>query len=456
MKNLARVHFLILAATLAGAGLAAPAGAQQPLTLREFVTRVLEHNPDLAADGPAREAARADLQASRAGYLPRLDFEQSYAGGNNPVYVFGTLLTQRRFTAANFALSSLNSPDAVDNLQTRLSARQTLWDFGRTKRRMESAATGAELVDRGHENHVRHVLLAALDTYYSVSLAREAHRASQVALESAAAIHAQARSRVESGLAVEADLLRSQAHLAAARQREIQARSHLETARAALNRIMGQPLDSPLGETAPLAPAALPLPTEESLAAEQLARRPDYQAKLAEMRLAELEVRNGRGEFLPVVGAFASWEMDNPSLKDYGGNNWTAGVSLRWNLFAGGADAARLQAARHRLEQRQRELRALESAMALELRASLLQAKAAEEQVDVTRAAQAQAEEGLRILKNRYDAGLATMTDLLSAETARAAARTAFAEAVYHHRISFAGLESAAGLLSPSSKATQP
>jgi outer membrane protein TolC len=91
--------------------------------------------------------------------------------------------------------------------------------------------------------------------------------------------------------------------------------------------------------------------------------------------------------------------------------------------------------------------------MAMEIRQEIVSLQSAEQQVEVTRAAEAQAQESLRILKNRYEAGLATMTDLLSAESMRADARTAFAQAVYYHRLSFARLEYAAGLLSPTSEA---
>ncbi|NWG14238.1 MAG: TolC family protein, partial [Acidobacteria bacterium] len=85
-----------------------------------------------------------------------------------------------------------------------------------------------------------------------------------------------------------------------------------------------------------------------------------------------------------------------------------------------------------------------------------IECRSAAEQVEVTVAAEAQSEESLRILKNRYDAGLATMTDLLAAQSERSAARTALAEAVYHHRMSHAQLEYAAGILSPTSPATNP
>ena len=430
--------------------------AGEPLTLAQALARVLEHNPELAIDAPVRDAAQSDLAASRAGYLPRLDFEQSYTGGNNPVYVFGTLLTQRRFTAANFALPSLNSPDAIDNLQTRLAAQANIWDFGRTRRRVEGARLGLDLIDRSHEDHVRQVLLATLDAYYSISLAREGWNADRTSLASAESIVKQAEARVQTGMAVEADLLRGQVYLASARQREIETRGQLEMARARLNRLMGEPVGAPLGETAALKPASIAVAAGEALQAEQSRRRPDYQRLTAELHQAELEVRSLQSEYLPTVGAFASWEMDNPSLKDHGGNNWTAGVSLRWNLFAGGADSARLRAARQRLEARKRQLSAMESAMALEIHNAIIQFRSAEQQVEAARVAAAQSEEGLRILKNRYEAGLATMTDVLSAESQRAAARAMLSEAIYRHRLSYAQIEYAAGILSATSTAMNP
>ncbi len=94
--------------------------------------------------------------------------------------------------------------------------------------------------------------------------------------------------------------------------------------------------------------------------------------------------------------------------------------------------------------------------MALQVRQALIEFRSAEQQVEVTRASEAQTSESVRILKNRYEAGLATITDLLAAETERAAARASLAHAVYRHRLSFARLEFAAGTLSPASAAALP
>jgi outer membrane protein len=432
-----------------------PLAAQEKLTLAEAVTRALESNPDLAIDEPGREAAHAEFKAAGAGYLPRIDLEQSYLAGNNPVFVFSTLLTQEKFTAANFDLPTLNSPSPEDNWQSRATLQQTIWDFGRTRTRREIAGLGVKKADQAHEQHIQQVLLAVMDAYYATTLSRESLETARLALKSAQSIEARAKERVDEGLTVEADLLRSRVYLSTAKQQEIQASGRLENAYALLNRLMGRPMSEPVGETVPLVPADIEMPSEETLLAEQKERRPDYRNLLTELREAELAVQSRKKEFLPVLAGYGTMEMDNPSLDDFGGNNWSAGITLSWNLFSGGSRAAQLDAARLRLEQKRRQVKAMESAMALEVRNALVQCRVAAEHVSAAQAAVAQSEEGLRILKNRYEAGLATMTDLLSSETARSSARTGLSEAIYRQRLSYAQLEYVAGILSPSSPAVK-
>ncbi len=450
-KSISAAHCLLAAFCLLAP---LPSAAQPGLTLDEAVALALQSNPDLAADASGVEAARAEHRAARAGYLPRVDLEHSYLAGDNPVFVFSTLLGQERFTEANFALPSLNAPSPEDNWQSRATIRQPLWDFGRTRVHREMAAVGVGKADRSHEEHRLRVVLDVIDAYYGATLAREALETARLALRSAESIEAQARARVDEGVAVEADLLRSRAYRSAVEQREIQASGALESTLARLNRLMGRPLGDPVGVTADLAPFEIELPREAALVEEQKRRRPDYAVLMAELREAELAVEARRKEFLPMLAGQGVLEMNNPSLDAFGDHNWSAGVTLSWNLSAGIADAAKLDAARHRLEQKRRQAAAMESAMALELRTALVAYRAAREQVAAARAAETESAEGLRILENRYEAGLATMTDLLSAEAARSSARTLLLEAVYRQRLGYARIEHAAGTLGPATLAT--
>ena len=60
-----------------------------------------------------------------------------------------------------------------------------------------------------------------------------------------------------------------------------------------------------------------------------------------------------------------------------------------------------------------------------------------------------QATESLRILRNRYDAGLVPLTDVLRAEDAERQSQRSYWQAVYHNALSYAALRLATGTLNP-------
>jgi len=122
-------------------------------------------------------------------------------------------------------------------------------------------------------------------------------------------------------------------------------------------------------------------------------------------------------------------------------------VTLRRNLWTGGETKARVQEARF-AESRAGALRKrADSAIQLEVRKAYLEVSAAAQRVEVASAAAAEAQEAPRIIQNRHQAGLTTVTELLRSETALSAARTRRLAAIYDHRVAAAALEYAAGTL---------
>ena len=108
---------------------AAPAlHAQTPLSLTDAITRAQARNLDARAAESAERQADARLAQARAGYLPSVDVTESWQRGTLPVFVFSSLLSQRQFTAANFAIDALNHPDAVNNLRVGVSIDQAVFD----------------------------------------------------------------------------------------------------------------------------------------------------------------------------------------------------------------------------------------------------------------------------------------------------------------------------------------
>ena len=99
-----------------GSGPATP-GPAGVLVLSDAVEIALKNNPAVGAADAYADAVRQGIKTAQAGRYPRLDFSYSFTRSNNPVYVFGTLLTQGQFQAENFALSFLNHPPPLDNFR---------------------------------------------------------------------------------------------------------------------------------------------------------------------------------------------------------------------------------------------------------------------------------------------------------------------------------------------------
>ncbi|MGO8788499.1 MAG: TolC family protein, partial [Terriglobia bacterium] len=122
----------------------APAPTPQNLTLPEAVRVALEKNPTVQAAVAYAQAVHEGIAEARAARLPRVDFSEGFTRGNNPVYIFGALLTQRQFTAANFDLNYLNTPPPLNNFRTQFTAALPLYDAGQTGRRIRDAKLSAQ------------------------------------------------------------------------------------------------------------------------------------------------------------------------------------------------------------------------------------------------------------------------------------------------------------------------
>jgi outer membrane protein len=189
---------------------------------------------------------------------------------------------------------------------------------------------------------------------------------------------------------------------------------------------------------------------ERSLAeyeAQAIANRPEArQAKLA-TTMARTQSADARSAMLPEVTAHAAFEADRGRFYEQGGGNWLVTVGVRWNLFNGGSDRARVEESEFAERRRVAEGARTESAIRLQVRRAWAETRSAEQRIEAAQASVAEAEESLRITKNRYDSGMSNVTDLLRTESAVMETRTRYLAAVHDQRIAATMLEAAAGTL---------
>jgi outer membrane protein TolC len=204
--------------------------------------------------------------------------------------------------------------------------------------------------------------------------------------------------------------------------------------------------------TTRLTPAALPeaeLLEQEKTA---LAQRPETRQTRLAASLVQTQAASAKTSYLPQVFVRGVFEADRERFVTRGGANWLAAAGLRWNLFNGYADKARIEEASHLLRRAQANQNRMDSAVRLEVRRAWEDLRAAQVRIEVATAAVEMARESLRITKNRYEAGLATVTDLLRNETALLEAGTRHLAAVHDQRVSAVALAAAAGTLNVDSE----
>jgi outer membrane protein len=425
--------------------------AQTRLSLRFAVEQALAHNPSLRVAQELQQVSQARFRQARAGWWPRLDLQQGFSRGDNPIYVFGAKLTQRQFSAHDFALPLLNAPPPLDNFQTRLTGQALLFDSGRTHYQVEEASLFAASAAQQTEEERQSLIAEVMRTYYDWLVALAQQQAASQAVASAQASVERARNLEQAGLVVSADRMSAEVFLAQMQDRFLRARNQVELARLALARLTGIPASS-ISEPADQfsAPEAVSEPLEQWVAT-ALAHRPLLQATRAATDAAAAALKLARAQFGPTLGLYASFERDALTLGGPSGTNWLAGVQLNWNLFAGGSDRAALQGAQARYRASADQLDWVRSGIELEVRQAFLTLQAAAQRVTATRDAVDQAEESLRIIQNRYAAGLVPITELLRAQAARLDAHMNYAAALHDWHVARMDLERAAGLLTPNS-----
>jgi outer membrane protein TolC len=429
-----------------------PGRAQDPMSLKDAVRIALEKNQSVAAFTATEKAAESRVAEARSGNLPKVDYSELWARSDNPVFVFSSLLTERQFGEQNFQVGPLNRPGFLNNFQSQLTADQTLYDGGRTKRAVRSAGLAKDATREDGRRTRMEVIASAIRCYYDALLSAEQLDATSQAMRSAEADLERARAVRSAGMSTDADVLSIRVHLAGVREQQIRRTADLDVARAALNDALGLGLDTAHTLTTGLTPLELPQGLLADYERNAASERPEARQMKLATSLAENQAASARSSLLPQVSVHAAFEADRQRFYDRGGANWLVSIGLRWNLFNGFSDKARIEESGFALRRSEAEQERAGSAIRLQVRRAFADLGAADQRIEVARASVAEAEESLRITQNRYEAGMSNVTDLLRTETAVLEARTRRLAAIHDQRIAAAMLELAAGTLNADSE----
>jgi outer membrane protein len=403
-----RPGWLLVLALLPATG----AGAAE--TLEEAWQKAAQADPALAAAAADSEAATAARRSAQAGRLPTVIAAGSASRlGTSPSLAFST---------PDFSFQS--PPIFKDDLMVvgGVEVRLPLFTGGRVSAGIRAAKAAEGAAGAMQDRAAADLRLAVATAYVDVLRARRAAAAAAAAVASLDAHAGDVAALVERGLVPQSDLLAARVALAQVRQQQLTADNGAALARAAYNRLLGEPLDREV-ELAPALPA-IDLAGSESVAAltaRAVAARPELaalEARGTQLR-AESAAENGRR--LPQVALTGGWQHVSSALLDREDFSMV-GVGVQWQLFDGGATRQRARSLAHAARAAGLRAQDARSGIELQVRGAWLAVQEADARVKVGADAVVQAEENERQSRELYGADLATNTQVLDAVRLRLAA----------------------------------
>ncbi len=425
----------LLALTLSFAG---------DLTVRKVVEDTLKGNLELKALRAELKAYDREYRSARALLFPTLSLEESFTRTDIPAYTLFTKMNQGRIGPQDFSPAELNDPAAVSGFETRFTLRIPLWMGGKLRAYRDMSLHRKRAQEKSYVRRREEVIFRAYSAFLKASFARSAVRLAEKNVESAQE-HLRIAERLHrSGMALLSDVLRAKVALRKAEEKLKEARGNYRLSLRALGLIANTSYDGydvePLSSCPSLSPA--------ELKEKALRNREDLRAVEDQVRALRAGYRSSLADTLPRISAFASYSLydrDRPFSSEGEGYMVGLSVSVSFNTGLSAVEKARAFKERERALLSRREL--LEKSILFEIDKAYTEYENALSALESASARVRSAEEMLRIVRKRYESGLARIVDLLDAQTQLELARFDYVRALYRCGLSYGRAVLSAGVI---------
>ncbi|GEM_PF-1135778 len=421
----------------------------ESVSLNDIIASVIASNPALQASHASQEAMQANLAQKKGAFFPSVDFRSSFNRTNSPPGVFTEKLFQEQFTQEDFSIKSLNDPSARSNWKNEIILTQPVFNRGTEYIGCKSAAIELEMERFVTDVLTMQVVAKAEEAYIKALLALDAEEAASASLRATEEIESLARKKYLAGLALKADVLAVQVKKNEAISLKAAAKADYKNAIAAINRLAGNEKLTESSKLQAVSCANMKLPAQgiDDLVKTALENRPDLKLAKQNIEQADVGVLGAKFGFLPSLNLMASWENNAEEISGASGNAWGIGAVVSLNLFNGDKDRQKLLEANANKRKSQFMLDDMINQVKLEVKEAFNALLTVKSQMELAASSVGHAEENLRIMQSRYEAGMALMVETLEAEASLRQARLALSDALFKWRITDVRLRLATGTI---------
>ena len=441
----ATIGAMTLAGPVYGQGAAPTPGPAQSaapltLTLQDALARAQMNAPQLLSAVNDANQAREDVLQARAAQRPGVSFKSDYLGTQgNGVLPSGRFVTNdgihvyrewgvvhQDFTAA----LTKTGPQRAEAAEMLAQAR-------------------AEIARRG-------LTVTVTKAYYALLSGQRKYATAQQALDQAKG-YLDITQKLENGGEVpHSDTIRADFQYSQQEQAFEEAKLAMDNARLDLAVLLFRDFNQNFAVVDDLTLASA-LPAFADIQAMAERENPDLRAANAALRAAALDIKIARQAFLPTLTADVAYGIEAnafalhstvaaaPEVGPLPNLGYFATISLNVPVWDWGARSSKVRQAQLKHEQANVELSATQRTLIRNLQGYYQEAQTARDQQERLRHSMDQASENLRLNGLRYQAGEATILELVDAQTLLTGARNAYDDGLVRYRLALANLQTVTG-----------
>ena len=398
------------------------------LSLADVVDVALRNNPQTTLAWAQARTAAYEYGSARGTYFPEIDATADVARSQSTTQ---TGFVQRTQFAPLVSLSYL------------------LLDFGGRSGTIGAARANTIGVNLDYNAMLQNVILQAESAYFAYISARAVANAQLLTVMEADTSLKAAQVRHTSGVATIADVLQAQTVVAQA-QLDLETDSGtVKTSHSNLATAMGLRADSPFELTMPSDSLAIGEASDsaDSLIVSALANRPDMASARVSILQSQQEVRVARSAEYPALTAGANLGRNYSNLALFAGNNYALTLGVTIPIFNGFGHQYDLAAAKSRVDEQRASANVLRTQVSSQVVTSYVNLHTAAARVRTADVLLASARQSEEVASGRYKAGVGTILDLLTAQSALASARAQQAQTRWTWATALAQLAHDVGVL---------
>ena len=401
----------------------------KPISKKEILSIVAEKNTTIKISEEAFNAAKGDYKQTNAVFLPNITASHTGISTTNPLMSFGSKLNQEILTQNDFNPALLNDPTTTRNFATKIEIQQPLINLDGFYQR-KAAKSKMEAMSLQTKRTQDYLVFEVEKAYMQLQLAYKGVAVLEKALEAANANKEMADNSFKQGFLQRADVLNVEIRVTEVKNQLQTAKSNVQNASNYLSFLMNDKSDVLYEPTESLAVANFTV--DSKIISEN---RADIKAMHLASKGYEEMNKADKMAFLPRLNAFGSYEMYDNKVFQGSANGYLIGAQLSWDIFKGSKRFGKAQKSKAEFEKSKLEYNQYVSKSNLELN------KVKRQLVDAKNLAVEQAEESLKIKKNRFKEGLEKTSDLLMAETQFAQKQLEYYQTIFEYNFTQTYLE---------------